>query len=120
MSMSYDQGREMAMHKEMSLRTGMAVYFCDPHIQWQCGSNENTNVLVSQHLPKGTDLSGCSQEQFDAISDQINNRPRKRSRFTIPAVGLSRNPAQQFATFNPRSLNPRVLHFSLESTVYFN
>ena len=76
-SMTYDQGREMAMQKELSKRTGVAVYFCDPHIPWQRGSNENTNGLVRQYLPKGTDLSGYSQEQLDAIADQINNRPRK-------------------------------------------
>jgi len=76
-SMTYDQGREMAMHKELSRRTKMAVYFCDPHSPWQRGSNENTNGLVRQYLPKGTDLSGYSQEQLDAIADQINNRPRK-------------------------------------------
>ncbi|UCU95904.1 IS30 family transposase [Hydrogenophaga taeniospiralis] len=76
-SMSYDQGREMAMHKELSPRSEMAVYFCDPHSPWQRGSNENTNGLVRQHLPKGTDLSGFSQEQLDAIANQINNRSRK-------------------------------------------
>jgi IS30 family transposase len=77
LSMTYDQGREMAVHKELSRRTEIAVYFCDPHSPRQRGSNENTNGLVRQYLPKGTDLSGYSQEQLDAIADQINNRPRK-------------------------------------------
>ena len=76
-SMTYDQSQEVAMHKELSRRTEMAVHFCDPHSPWQRGSNENTNGLVRQYLPKGTDLSGYSQEQLDAIADPINNRPRK-------------------------------------------
>ena len=77
LSMTYVQGREMSMHKKLSEQTGIAVYFCDPHSPWQRGSNENMNGLVRQYLPKGTDLSIYSQEQLDAIADEINNRPRK-------------------------------------------
>ena len=76
-SMTYDQGSEMARHKELAANASIAVYFCDPHSPWQRGTNENTNGLVRQYLPKGTDLSSYSQEQLDAIADEINNRPRK-------------------------------------------
>ena len=76
-SMTYDQGSEMARHKELAASANIAVYFCDPHSPWQRGTNENTNGLVRQYLPKGTDLSGYSQQQLDAIADEINNRPRK-------------------------------------------
>lgn len=89
------------MHEELSRRTKMAVYFCDPHSPWQRGSNENTNGLVRQYLPKGTDLSGYSQEQLDVIAQPT----QERSGRTIPAGGLSRTTAQQPATFHPRSLN---------------
>ena len=65
------------MHKKLSEQTGLAVYFCDPHSPWQRGSNENTNGLVRQYLPKGADLSIYSQAQLDEIADEINNRPRK-------------------------------------------
>jgi transposase, IS30 family len=95
-SMTYDQGREMALHKELSHNTGIAVYFCDPHSPWQRGSNENMNGLVRQYLPKGTDLSVYSQAQLDAIADQINNRPRKglgvRSPLAVYTELLRNNP----------------------------
>ena len=84
LSLTYDQGTEMSQHKKLTSELDMAVYFCDPHAPWQKGTVENTNGLVREFLPKGTDLSDLTQDELDAISYALNTRPRKALGFLTP------------------------------------
>ena len=84
LTLTDDQGKEMARHKELAALTGLRVYCADPHAPWQRGANENANGLVRQYLPKGTNLSVFSQAELDAIAARLNNRPRKTLDFATP------------------------------------
>ena len=87
-SLTWDRGLEMARHKEFTVATDVQVYFCDPQSPWQRGSNENTNLLLRQYFPRGTDLSPFTQAQLDQVSLRLNQRPRKTLGFQTPADKL--------------------------------
>jgi transposase, IS30 family len=89
-SLTWDQGMEMANHRQIAEATGLDIYFCDPHAPWQRGTNENTNGLLRQYFPKGSDLSQWGPGYLDQVAAELNSRPRKRLDWATPSEALDR------------------------------
>jgi transposase, IS30 family len=89
-TLTWDRGKELARHQAITAATGIAVYFADPYSPWQRGSNENTNGLLREYLPKGTDLNAWTPAQLQAIADELNDRPRKRLGYYTPREALAK------------------------------
>ena len=98
-TMTFDNGQEFAEHEALAVATGMGVYFAQPYCAWQRGTNENTNGLVRQYLPKGTDLTAYSHHEVAAIQTSLNDRPRKRLGYLTPRQVLTKNAARHGVAF---------------------
>ena len=88
-SLTWDQGKEMALHRQIAVAADCQIFFCDPHSPWQRPSNENTNGLLRQYFPKGTDLGAHSPQRLQEVADQLNGRPRKVLGWKTPAEAMT-------------------------------